>query len=66
MVGLDQGQKRYPKEVMRQRFCRTFGELSGAVCLKILVLVGSALELFRRFFATVRVIFWLWGSFLGP
>ena len=33
------------------------------ICLKTFVLLGSALELFRKFFGTVRAIFWLWGSF---
>ena len=61
-----QGQKRYPKELLRQRFRRTSGELSGAICLETLVLLGSALDLFRNFFATVRAIFWVWGSFLAP
>ena len=40
--------------------------ISGAVCLKTLVLLGSALELFRNFFGTVRAISWVWGSFLAP
>ena len=39
--------------------------LSDAICLKTLVLLGSALELFTKFFGTVRAIFWLWGSFLA-
>ena len=30
---------------------------------KTLVLLGSALELFRKFFGAVRANFWLWGSF---
>ena len=43
---------------------RTFAtKISGAICLKYLVLPGSAPELFRRFFSAVREIFWLWGSF---
>ena len=33
---------------------------------KPFVLLGSALKLFRRFFGTVRAIFWVWGSFLAP
>ena len=41
------------------------GELSGAICLKTLVLLGSARKLFRKFFGAVRaisgfgVLFWL-------
>ena len=29
-------------------------------------MTGNPLELFRKFFGAVRVIFWLWGSFLAP
>ena len=65
-IVFSQGQKRYPKELLRQRFRRTSGELSDTICLKTLVLLGSALELFRKFFGAVLVIFWLWGSFLAP
>ena len=61
-----QGQKRYPKELLRQRFAELSGELSGAICLKALVLLGSDLELFRKFFRAVRATFWLWVSFLAP
>ena len=39
-------------------------ELSGAICLKTLVLLASALELFRKSFATARAIFGLCESFL--
>ena len=45
-------------------------ELSGAICLKTLVLLGSALELFRKFFGAVRaffgfgVLFWLLIDFI--
>ena len=39
------------------------GELSGAICLKTLVLLGSALEVFRNFFGAVREMFWLGASF---
>ena len=46
-------------------FAKLSGELSGAICLKILVLLGSALELFRKFFGAVRAIFWLCGSFFA-
>ena len=46
-------------------FAELSGELSGAICLKILVLLGSALELFRKFFGAVRAIFRLWGSLLA-
>ena len=47
-----------PMNFCDKDFSELSGELSGAICL-----MGSALELFRKFFGTVRVIFWLWGSF---
>ena len=40
------------------------GELSGAICLRTLVLLGSALESFRKVFGALRAIFGLRGSFL--
>ena len=49
--------KRYHKELVRQKFAKLSGELPGAVCLKTLVLLGSALELFRFSFAAVHAIF---------
>ena len=52
-----------PKNFCDKDFAELSGELSGAICLKTLVLLGSALELFRYFFGTVCLIFWLWGSF---
>ena len=54
-----------PKNFCDKDFDELPGEFSGAICLKTLVLLGSALELFRKFFGAVRAIFWLWGSFLG-
>ena len=39
----------------------------NGVCLKALVLLGSALELFRKIcFGTDLAIFWLWGPFFEP
>ena len=32
------------------------------ICLKTLALLGSALEMFRKFFGAVRAMFWFWGS----
>ena len=61
-----QGQKRYPKELEQQRFCELSGELSGAICLTTLVLLGSALELFRSFFGAVRVSFLGCGVLVWP
>ena len=55
-----------PKNFCDKDFAELSGELSGAICLKTLVLLGSALELFRQFFGTVGAIFWVWGSFLAP
>ena len=54
-----------PKNFCDQDFAELSGELSGAICLKSLVLLGGALELFRKFFGAVRAICWLWGSFFG-
>ena len=55
--------KSTPKNFCNKDFAELSGELSGAICLKTLVLSGSALDLFRKFFGTVRAIFWVWGSF---
>ena len=38
-----------PKNVCDKDFAELSGELSGVICLKALVLLGSALELFRKF-----------------
>ena len=58
------------KKLCDKDFAERSGELSGAICLKTLVLLGiitgSPLELFRKFFGAVRAIFWLCGSFLAP
>ena len=54
------------KKLYDKVFAELSGELSGAICLKPLVLLGNALELLRKFFGVVRVIFWLCGSFLVP
>ena len=54
-----------PKNFCDNDFAELSGELSGAICLKTLVLLGSTIELFRKFFGTVRAIFWLWGSSLA-
>ena len=55
-----------PKNFCDKDFAELSGELSGAICLKTLVLLGSALELFRKFFGIVRAIFWLWFFLLAP
>ena len=54
-----------PKNLCDKDFAELSGELSDAICLKTPVLLGSALELFRRFFGAVRAVLWLWGSFLA-
>ena len=59
----NQGQKGTPQNFCDKDVAELSGELSGAICLRILVLVGSALELFRKFFGTVRAFFWLWVLF---
>ena len=38
-----QGQKRTPKNICNKDFAKLSGELSGAICLRTLVLLGSAL-----------------------
>ena len=57
-----QGQKRYPKELSRQRFRRTFGRTFSKPLFQD-VMTGNPLELFRKSFGAVRAIFWLWGFF---
>ena len=52
-----------PKNFCDRDFTELLGELSGAICLKTLVLFGSALELFRKIFGAVRAMFLLWRSF---
>ena len=41
-------------------------ELSGAICLRTLVLLGSALKLFREFFGAVRAFFGFGVLFWAP
>ena len=55
-----------PKNFCDKDFAELSRELSGAISLKTLFLLGSALELFSKCFGAVRAIFWLWGSFLAP
>ena len=57
-VGANQGQK-------TKILPNFWGEFSGAICRKSLVLLRSALELFRKFFGVVLAILWLWGSSLA-
>ena len=47
-----------PKNLYAKDFAELSGELSGVICLKALVLSGSARELFRKCFGAVRAIFW--------
>ena len=54
-----------PKNLRDKDFAELSGELSAAICLKTLVLLGSALKLFRKFSGAVRAIFWFWGFFFG-
>ena len=53
-----------PKNLCDKDFAELSGELSGPNCLKTLVLLGSALELFRKFFGAVRAALAL-GFFSG-
>ena len=50
------------KNLRAKDFAELSGGLSGAICLKTLVLLASALELFRKFFGAVRGIS-LWVLF---
>ena len=52
-----QDRKGTPKNFSDKEFAELSGELSGEICLKTVVLVDSALELFRQFFGAVRAIF---------
>ena len=54
-----------PKNLCDKDFAELSGELSGAICLKALALLGSALDLFRKFSGAVRAIFRLWFFFGG-
>ena len=56
-------EKGTPKNFCDKDSAELSGELSGAICLKTLVLLGSALEFFRKFFGAVCAIFWLWVFF---
>ena len=67
-AGENGGQKRYHKETLCDKdFAERSGELSGAICLKTLVLLGlvtsNPLELFRKFFGAIRANF---TGFVGP
>ena len=63
-TNLSRGRKGTPKNLCDKDFAKLSGELSGAICLTTLVLLRSALELFRKLFGAIRAIFGLWGSFL--
>ena len=58
-------EKMTPKNLRDRDFAELLGELSGAICLKSLALLGSALDVFRKLFGAVRATFWLWGSLLA-
>ena len=60
-----QGQKGTPKNLFHKDVAELSGELSVTICLKTLVLLGNALESFRKFFGAARSMFWLCGSFLA-
>ena len=58
-----------PKNFCDKDFAELSGELSGAICLKTLVLMGNDQwppRIVQKFFGAVRAIFWLWGSFWAP
>ena len=49
------------KNLCDKDFAKLLGELSGAIRLKTLVLLGSALDLFRKFFGVARAILFGFG-----
>ena len=63
---LNSGTENVPQRTFCDKdFAELSGELSGAICLKTLVLLGSALELSRNVFGAVRAICLALGFFLG-
>ena len=54
-----------PKNLCDKEFAEFSGELSGAICLKIFVLMGSALELFRDSLALFVRFFGFGNSLLA-
>ena len=64
-LSLLRDRKGTPKNFCDKDFAELSGELSGETWLKTLVLLGCALELFRKRFGAARAFFWLWGSFLA-
>ena len=62
----ESGTEKVPQRTFAPKILPNFRELSGAICLKTLVLLGRALELFRKFFGTVPALFWLLGFSFGP
>ena len=54
-----------PKNLGDKDVAELSGELSGVICLKTLVLLGSALKLFRNIFGAVCAILSLWSSLLA-
>ena len=54
-----------PKNLCDEDFAELSGELSGAICLKTLVLLASALESFRKFFGTCSCDFLALGFCFG-
>ena len=54
-----------PKNSCDKDFAELSGELSGAICLTTLVIMGTTLELVRKFFGAVRAIFLALGFLLA-
>ena len=50
-----------PKNLCDKTFAELPGELSGAICLTTLVLLGSTLEFFRQSFGALRATFFGFG-----
>ena len=54
---VNQGQKRYPKELLRQRFRVNFLVRFASKPLFYWVMTGNPLELFKKLFGAVRAMF---------
>ena len=57
------------KKLCDKDFAKGSGELSGAICLKTLVLLGNDRQpprIVQKIFRVVRAIVWLCESFLAP
>ena len=62
-----QGQTKYPKELARQRFCRTFGWTFWCDLPQNPCFIGSCPRIVQKILWRCSCDFWLWGPFFfGP